>query len=68
MAAKGAPRTAAAAIEILQTCFLNRVSAEHIPTCYTVTAPSQDQRDILRSLDLEALVDDQAMTRRTHPR
>jgi hypothetical protein len=68
MAVHNAPRTAASAIEALETCHLNRVTSEHVPPYHTVTAPTQEQRDVLRSLDLEHLVDDAKVNERIEPR
>lgn len=68
MAANGATTTAASAIDELRTCHLNRVTAEHVPSYYTVTTPTLEQREILRALDLEHLVDDAAVGRRIRPR
>jgi hypothetical protein len=45
------------ALETLSTCHLNRYSLGHDVT-YTMTAPTKEQRQILRSLDLEALADE----------
>lgn len=58
MLARGVSMTAAAAIEELETCHLNRVEREPLPTYYTVTRPTLEQLDILRALDLECLVDE----------
>ncbi len=68
MAANNAPMTAASAITVLDTCHLNRVSSQLLPTYYTVTKPTQQQLDILRPLELEHLVDDDHVRSSTHPR
>lgn len=68
MASKDAPRSAASAIDVMQTCHLNRLTAEYVPPYYTVTTPTLEQRKILRSLDLEHLVDDVEVGRRIRPR
>ena len=68
LAEGGRPTTAAAATRTLKTCHLNRVKPEGAAPYYTVTAPTVEQRELLVALDMEHLVDDEALEDVLRPR
>lgn len=66
--AAGIPTTAAAALELLEDCRLNRIAIDQQAPCYQITQPDHQQRHLVRGLALEHLLDDQEMADRIHPR
>ena len=62
------PSTAVSATTTLSTCHLNRPEPSGARPYYSVTAASPEQREILVALDLEHLVDDEAVGGRIRPR
>lgn len=58
--------TAQAALGELASCMLNLFKRDR--SIYTVTEPSREQRNVLRALRLENLVDDAVMADRINPR
>jgi len=59
--------TSGAALETLATCQLNRFNG-HRSSQYLVTEPTAEQRDMLRTLRLEHLVNDDALATKIRPR
>jgi len=59
--------TAEAALEVLESCRLNRYATASAPT-YGVTTPDPEQAAILRRLRLQPLVDDDEIADRITPR
>ncbi len=67
--AAGRSLTAAACLEQLQTCHLNRYARDEVlDSYYSVTRPDQEQRALLRALGLKALGDNRKVTKRIVPR
>jgi len=63
------PMTATACFEELRSCHLNVLATDpDAPPSYTVTDPTQEQAAILRSLRLQALVDDKEVAARIQAR
>jgi hypothetical protein len=61
--------TAEAALELLESCHLNRYAGKDGATAaYTVTAPDAEQLKLLRTLRLQHLVDDESLADRMTPR
>lgn len=67
LAERGLPLTAPAAFEQLETCHLNLLTIAD-KTVYTITRPTDEQRQILRALGLETLVDDREVNEAITPR
>ena len=61
--------SAQAALEILGTCHLNLCQHNGAPQpYYTATKPNKDQKDILRTLKMEHLVEDHHLAQEITPR
>jgi hypothetical protein len=64
----GSEATAAAAIESLATCHLNRYAAEGGSSAYVLTQPDAEQNRLLRALHLQHLADSEEIAERITPR
>lgn len=69
LAKAGHQMSAQAAIEALATCHLNELQPDGVEVpFYSVTRPTNEQTAILRALNLQELVDDQAVAEVIQPR
>jgi hypothetical protein len=66
----GGKFSAAARLETLATCHLNRYPGanEHVPPLYALTEPDADQIVLLQKLRMPLLADDGAIAARITPR